>query len=121
MEMEALRARIRRRAAAMFADGLLDEAAAIRKRWPDIAGTARQAIGYAEAWACLDGACSQPEALERTVGRSIKLAKKQMTWFRHQHTMEWLDVADGEDAGTVAGRVAAAWERHGRISLHSLA
>lgn len=121
MPMDALRRRISARTEQMFRDGLLAEAARIRDSYPALSDTARQAIGYLEAWACLDGRLAEAQAVEATALRTARLAKKQMTWFRNQHRMEWIEVGESESAAAIATRVEAAWEQHGRISLHGAA
>jgi len=78
---EVLRDRVRRRAERMVAAGLLDEARALRDQAP-LSRTAQQAIGYAEAFAVLDGA-ADPSALAPAIAtRTWRYAKRQRTWFR---------------------------------------
>ncbi len=110
--------RIRARVAAMYAAGLLDEAQGLRARYGALSATARQAIGYREAWAVLDGACARDAAMDTTASRTRRLAKRQMTWFRHQVPVAWVDVP--EDAGEVAALAAQVynlWEQHGPAQL----
>jgi tRNA dimethylallyltransferase len=128
----ALHARILARVRRMFDDGLLDEVAALRQRYPawghshaskrageaaspgsDGGCTARQAIGYAEACAVLDGHLTVEMAAERIAARTRQLAKRQETWFRHQTDAAWIDVGPDEPADAVAERVLAAWREHG--------
>ena len=111
IEREHLHQRIQNRVEQMYADGLLDEAASLTEL--DLSSTARQAIGYAEAIACLAGEYTQAEAVERTVIRTRQLAKRQMTWFRNQMDVEWIEVEADTPAADVADTVEAAWERMG--------
>jgi tRNA dimethylallyltransferase len=97
----------------MYRRGLLDEARGIRERYGELSRTARQAIGYAEAFDCLEGRCSMDEAMARTAARTRQLAKRQMTWFRHQANVTWVDAERGVTAAAEA--VRALWERHGPI------
>ena len=53
-----------------------------------------QAIGYAEAFAVLNNEMTMEEAKEKTVIRTRQLAKRQMTWFRNQLNVEWIDTAE---------------------------
>jgi tRNA dimethylallyltransferase len=81
-EGEVLRERITARAAAMVAGGLLDEAAALRALPRPLSRTAAQAIGYAEAFAVLDGDLPAA-ALARTIAqRTWRYARRQRAWFR---------------------------------------
>lgn len=110
-ERGVLHARIARRVDAMYAGGLLDEAQALVHR--DLSETARHAIGYAEAFAVLRGEMTPVQARERTIARTRQLAKRQMTWFRNQARVEWVDIGDGRDGDRVARDVLAVWERNG--------
>ncbi len=78
---EVLRARIRRRAEAMLADGLLEEAARLRAA-TTLSRTAAQAIGYAEAFAVLDGEAPEDGLAERIAARTWRYARRQRSWFR---------------------------------------
>ncbi|MFP4636485.1 MAG: tRNA (adenosine(37)-N6)-dimethylallyltransferase MiaA, partial [Nitriliruptoraceae bacterium] len=80
-EPPTLRARIERRAAAMVERGLLDEARALRAAGP-LSRTARQAIGYAEAYAVLDGELAGSELASTIARRTWRFAKRQRSWFR---------------------------------------
>ena len=111
IERARLHQRIQDRVEQMYADGLLDEAALLPA--PDLSSTARQAIGYAEAIACLAGEYTQAEAVERTVIRTRQLAKRQMTWFRNQMDVEWIEVEEDTPVEAIADAVEAAWARIG--------
>ena len=52
------------------------------------------AIGYAEAAAHLRGGMTPAQALERIFRRTRQYAKRQWTWFKHQHSVEWINLDD---------------------------
>ena len=106
---EVLHRRIAERVDAMYAAGLLEEAEALRRRWPAWSRTAAQAIGYAEAFAVLDGTLTEAAARERTVVRTRQLARRQETYLRHQFDVDWVQAAPGDAVETLAGRVAEKW------------
>ena len=81
-EASVLRERIRRRAEEMVASGLLAEAAALRRLPRPLSRTAAQAIGYAEAFAVLDGAMPERQLAEVIASRTWRYAKRQRSWFR---------------------------------------
>ena len=108
-----LHARIERRAAAMFRQGLVEEVRALRQTFPVWSATARQAIGYAEVCALLDGVLSEKAAFEKIVIRTRQLAKRQETWFRHQTRAVWLDIDETDPPAHIAGRVLETWRQHG--------
>ena len=120
----ALHARIAARVEQMFASGLLDEVAALRKRFPSWAApstpgdspttfTARMAIGYTEVCDLLDGKLTPAQAKAQIVVRTRQLAKRQETWFRHQADVAWVEIAPDEPVASVAVRVLATWRQHG--------
>ncbi|HSJ43480.1 MAG TPA: tRNA (adenosine(37)-N6)-dimethylallyltransferase MiaA [Euzebyales bacterium] len=81
--------RITRRVDAMLAAGWLDEAARLRSR--GLSRTAAAAIGYAELWAHLDGACPLDEARERIIARTRRYAVRQLRWFAADPRVTWMD------------------------------
>ena len=118
MDPPALTARIETRVAAMYENGLLEEAASLLRRYPEISPTARQAIGYAEAWAVGAGTMTPAEARAATARRTRQLAKRQLTWLRHQAATTWIEVRAGDSVADIADRVQTQWESDGPIPLH---
>jgi len=105
--------RIQSRVQAMFAGGLLTEVERLLQAGFEQAPTASHAIGYAEAIAYLRAQCSLAEAMAATAVRTRQLAKRQMTWFRHQCNVEWLAVNAAMTTAEIAGAVRAYWQKHG--------
>jgi tRNA dimethylallyltransferase len=115
VEREVLVRRIEERVGKMYADGLLDEARELMEL--DLSPTALQAIGYAEAFAVLRGEATEAEAQGKTMVRTRQLAKRQMTWFRNQLNVEWIDAADYQTMEKLAEAVSGAWKKHGPTSV----
>jgi len=115
VEREVLHKRIGQRVEEMYAEDLLDEAHALIDL--DLSQTALQAIGYAEAFAVLKNETTLEEAKEKAVIRTRQLAKRQMTWFRNQLNVEWIDVSHGTPVQEVAEEVLALWERLGKTPI----
>ncbi len=115
VERALLHRRIEQRVEQMYADGLLEEAEGLLKL--DLSPTALQAIGYAEAFAVLENKISIEEARERTTIRTRQLAKRQMTWFRNQLNVEWINTADFKTIETLAAAVSSAWKKHGTTEI----
>jgi tRNA dimethylallyltransferase len=111
VEREVLYGRIEQRVEEMYAEGLLDEASGLMKQ--DLSPTALQAIGYAEAFAVLNNEMTLEAAKEKTVIRTRQLAKRQMTWFRNQLNVDWIDVAQFQSLEKLAAAVSNAWKKHG--------
>ncbi len=77
-----LYARIDERVRRMIADGLAEEAAALRRLPRPLSREAAQAVGYREMFDHLDGRAGLEETIVRIQTRSRNLAKRQLTWFR---------------------------------------
>ncbi len=101
---EALYARIDARVDRMVASGLLDEVAELAADGFADALTARQAIGYKEFLKVLDGTCSLTDAVEEVKRATRRYAKRQMTWFRADGRIRWLD-AEPYDASLLCTAV----------------
>jgi tRNA dimethylallyltransferase len=94
----------------MYAAGLLEEARAAREMYPQWSRTAAQAIGYAEAFAVLDGTMTLAEAKERTVIRTRQLARRQEIYLRGQFEVTWIRGESGDTVESLANRVAQEWK-----------
>ncbi|MGE4490450.1 MAG: tRNA (adenosine(37)-N6)-dimethylallyltransferase MiaA [Kiritimatiellales bacterium] len=115
VERDELHRRIAERVEKMYANGLLDEARGLADL--NLSPTAQHAIGYAEAFAVLRGELTEAEAKEKTIVRTRQLAKRQMTWFRHQLNVEWIETADFPDIGKLAAEVSNVWKNNGAVSV----
>jgi len=104
MRMDALDRRINQRVDAMFAAGWLDEVRALLSRGvPDTAPSMR-ALGYREIISHLRGIISLDECVHMVKKSTRRYARRQMTWFRADPRIRWLDVTD-TDADEVAARL----------------
>ena len=78
-----LHQRIAARFDAMLAAGLLDEVETLRRDYvltPDL--PSMRAVGYRQAWACLDGDIDLKTLREQGIAATRQLAKRQLTWLR---------------------------------------
>lgn len=89
---ETLYARIDARVDQMMAEGLLDEVRALAGRGLTEEVTAGQAIGYKELLEVLAGAASLEEAVELIKRRTRRYAKRQLSWFRRDGRVRWLEM-----------------------------
>ena len=91
VERAVLHERIAARTKKMLADGLLDEAAAIRaKGFTPANCRVLNSIGYREAFDHLDGRIASKEELEELIViHTRQLAKRQMTWLKGDTGIEW--------------------------------
>ncbi len=85
-EVEFHRKLIRRRTDAMLRAGWIEEVEALLSLDFLNAPTARQALGYREiATALRSGPIKLPELTETLFHKTVQYARRQRTWFRHQH------------------------------------
>ncbi len=88
-DREYLYRRIDTRVDMMISAGLLDEAKSVYGR---CGRTASQAIGYKELFSHFDGEISLSEAVELIKRGSRNYAKRQLTWFRRDERIKWLNI-----------------------------
>ena len=83
-----LYARINERVKKMMADGLLDEAKAV---YANRHLNSLQTVGYKELFGYLDGEYDLERAIELIQQNTRHYAKRQLTWFRRDKEITWLD------------------------------
>ena len=117
MSRERLYARIDARVDEMVAAGLVDEVRSLAAHGLTADSTAGQAIGYKEVLEALSGACALDEAIEQVKLRSRRYAKRQLSWFRHDGRVRWLDLDELDAAGAARLIVdeLGEGERHGEV------
>lgn len=110
---EYLRRRVRQRVETMYSNGLVDEVRRLMNGGLEAAPTASKAIGYSETIDYIVGRCTLTEAKERTILRTNQLAKRQLTWFKHQMNVKWIDTDETADLAGIARSVIDMWREHG--------
>lgn len=95
MEREALYARIDRRVDAMMEAGLLGEVEQLLAAGLRSALTANQAIGYKELVPVIEDGEPLETAVESIKQATRRYAKRQLTWFRADPRIRWIDVSAG--------------------------
>ncbi|WP_417228796.1 tRNA (adenosine(37)-N6)-dimethylallyltransferase MiaA [Thermophilibacter sp.] len=116
MSRERLYRRIDERVGAMVDQGLLEEVRELASRGLTAELSAGQAIGYKELLAALAGETSLEEAVELVKRRTRRYAKRQLSWFRHDGRVRWIDL-DDTSLDQAATRIVedAGREAHGTI------
>jgi tRNA dimethylallyltransferase len=100
--------RIEGRFGRMVQAGLVDEVRALVARPAGISRTARQALGYREVLAHVEGGAPLAECLEEAVRRTRQFARRQASWFRRDPRVSW--VGSSVEA---QGLVERAFDLHG--------
>lgn len=94
-DRKVLHQRIELRLEKMLSSGFVDEVAALKQRsklhkeLPAI-----RAVGYRQVWEYLDGDYDLYELKQRAAAATRQLAKRQLTWLRSWHGLEWVDTLD---------------------------
>jgi len=91
---ELLYAAIDRRFDTMVGAGLIDEVRRLLAAGYETAALART-TGYREIAAYLRGEIDLPTAVDRAKRESRRLAKRQLTWFRAEPEIAWIDAGAG--------------------------
>ena len=86
-----LHERLRSRVEGMHRAGLLEEVAALDAAGLRQGKTAPRAIGYAQFLKVLDGEADVEWAIEDTTVATRRFARRQITWFRGDPRVAWLD------------------------------
>lgn len=90
----------------MWADGLLEEVAGLRRDGLERSVTASRAIGYAQALAQLRGEATEAEAIAETQALTRRYARRQVSWFKRYEDVTWVDPRE-VDAGVLVDPDAA--------------
>lgn len=97
VDREMLYDRINSRVDKMVNEGLVDEVRNILRMGVDRDSTAMQAIGYKELADYFDGNTDLASAVEKIKLESRHYAKRQLTWFRRNLAINWVNPESEED------------------------
>ncbi|MBQ6395855.1 MAG: tRNA (adenosine(37)-N6)-dimethylallyltransferase MiaA [Atopobiaceae bacterium] len=92
MNRQRLYARIEERVDLMFEQGLVSEVEGLLGRGLGPALTAHQAIGYKEVLEHLEGRLTLEEAKELVKRNPRRYAKRQLSWFKRDPRVRWIDL-----------------------------
>ncbi len=100
MPRDILYSRIEARVDQMMEEGLEEEVAKLREEGYDRGLVSMQGLGYKELLACFDGEMTLEEAVAVIKRDTRRFAKRQLTWFRREQDVIWIDKSEygSEDA-----------------------
>ena len=105
-ERPVLYARIDRRVDQMMENGLVEEVRTLKSMGCHRGQTSMQGLGYKEILDYLDGRCTLDEAVYVLKRDTRHFAKRQLTWFKRERDVRWLNLPDfGNDAALVVERI----------------
>ena len=99
-EREKLYQRIEQRIDEMLENGLIEEVKALKRRGCTKDMVSMQGLGYKEILSYLDGEYSLEEAVYILKRDTRHFAKRQITWFKREHDVIWLEKPEFENDET---------------------
>ena len=96
MDREMLLPRLEQRVLNMWERGLVDEVEQLIDVGLRDSKTASVAIGYAQALGQLDGELTKQEAIASTVQLTQRYARRQVSWFKRDTRINWLEALDAD-------------------------
>ncbi|WP_022760003.1 MULTISPECIES: tRNA (adenosine(37)-N6)-dimethylallyltransferase MiaA [unclassified Butyrivibrio] len=113
-DREILYDRIEKRIDKMMEEGLIDEVKALKEKNIDRKATSMQALGYREILSYLDNEVTKERAVELLKRNTRHFAKRQLTWFRREKDVSWVDKSefrrdDMEIASELVRRIKERW------------
>ena len=103
-ERSELHERIEKRIDEQIAAGWVDEVRRLLERGLDKNTTAMQAAGYRELVEHLRGELKLADAVKLIKARTRQLARRQLTWFRREPGLNWIQIKAGEPMTETAER-----------------
>ena len=94
LDRKRLYQKINQRVEEMIAGGLLDEVKSLKNKGYSTELKAFKSVGYQELFAYLDGKFDLSIAIEQIKLSTRHYAKRQLTWFRKDKEITWLDVSE---------------------------
>ncbi len=105
MPRDMLYERIDRRVDMMMEAGLLEEIRRLKEMGVKKEMTSMQALGYRQIYDHLDGLCDLETAVEEIKKQTRHFAKRQLTWFRREKDVIWLDSTEYDGKEAIADRM----------------
>jgi tRNA dimethylallyltransferase len=105
MDREQLYHRIDRRVDLMMEEGLLEEVKNLLEEGVPKEAVSMQGLGYKEMVSYLSGECSLEEAVYILKRDTRHFAKRQLTWFRREKDVVWVEKNPGRDLDEVLGEM----------------
>lgn len=111
-ERSRLYERIDQRVDLMMEQGLLDEVRSLKERGCSQQMVSMKGLGYKELLSYLDGDYSLEEAVEIIKRDTRHFAKRQITWFKREKEVIWLNKAEfGYDEDAILEEILSIWKK----------
>lgn len=100
-ERKELYSRVNKRVDLMIEEGLIDEVKMLLEMGYNKDLNSMKGIGYKEIIKYLEGELSLEEAIELLKRNTRRYAKRQLTWFRRNKKIRWININEATDAVSV--------------------
>ncbi len=104
MPREKLYERINKRVDVIFRKGAITESRRLKNK--RLSRSASQILGCKEIFAYLDKKCTKQEAKDILKQNTRRFGKRQLSWFRNDERIKWININSGESAKEIAGKIA---------------
>ena len=99
--------RIDKRVDKMLEDGLVDEVKALKEQGYVRTDVAMQGLGYKEILDYLDGKITLDEAVYIIKRDTRHFAKRQVTWFKREKDVVWIDRSEYDDVNAIVDKMVS--------------
>ena len=111
-ERKQLYDRIDRRVDQMIRAGLVDEVRSLKARGLTENNVSMKGLGYKELFPYLDGKCTLSEAVEIIKRDTRHFAKRQITWFKRENGIIWINKNEfNYEDDTILNYMLALWRK----------
>ncbi|RAV20539.1 tRNA (adenosine(37)-N6)-dimethylallyltransferase MiaA [Paenibacillus contaminans] len=107
MDRAILYKRIEERIDVMIEQGLVEEVKGLLARGYNRSHISMQAIGYKEIIDFVEGNTDYERAVELLKRNTRRYAKRQLSWFRHMHDIQWVTVEEASNFSDVLQQIHA--------------
>ena len=104
MDRDILKKRIDLRVDNMIQSGFIDEVVSLRKMGYGHDLKSMQSIGYLELNCYLDGKLKLEDAIEKIKTETKKYAKRQMTWFKRNKKIQWVETNNLNEVNNIVNK-----------------
>ena len=109
MDRAKLYSRIEKRVDIMMDNGLIEEVRVLMDEGLDDSYISMQGIGYKEVYEYLKGNCTEEEAVYNIKQNTRHFAKRQLTWFRREKDVIWIDKDNYTSDEEIADHIVDLW------------
>ena len=93
----------------MLKEGLEDEVRRLMEMGFTSDDIAMKGIGYKELFSWLSGEITREEAVRLIKRNTRRFAKRQLTWFRRERNVTWINIDEGDPLDEIRKHIQIVW------------